>query len=218
MSISRSHCRNNRPGSELPTVAVARCAAAACLACRGHVALNDRKPGTISLQCQWWSLRRTCTCTAIHDKVAQHTHARIRARAQCSTYPRAHTRSRINKCTACRWRHTFRCRDDGRDDAAQQPRARVAAAGHMLVEERIVGHEVAAPREVRIAVNERRTQSLARGGDCSAAHSLGLYPAGACWTFVPAGGTGHIRTCTHEASRQAPLAEKIPTLRQEGQC
>ena len=133
----------------------------------------------------------------------------------------AHVRIRVRGSTSERRAgggHTFRCRDDGRDDGAQQPRARVAAAGHMLVEERIVGHEVAAPREVRIAVNERRTQSLARGGDCSAAHSLGLYPAGACWTFVPAGGTGHIRTCTHEASRKAPLAEKIPTLRQEGQC
>jgi hypothetical protein len=92
-----------------------------------------------------------------------------------------------------------RRRTDG-DGGAQQPCAREAGADRVGVEVRIVGGEVAAPREVRVELLESQRHGHARGNGGGAARRLGHDPHGARRALVAARGTGQIRACARPCS------------------
>ncbi len=98
-------------------------------------------------------------------------------------------------------------RTGGDSGGAQQLAARPAGADRVRVEPRIVvgGVVVAAPREARVGLHERRIRGLARGGRGGAARRLGLDPRGARRARVAARGTGHVRACARQHGTRGTL-------------
>jgi hypothetical protein len=131
-----------------------------------------------------------------------------------------HARSRMSRCSihmrpcthasagarASAHASQHRRRRTGGGGGAQQLCVRGAGADRVGIEVRFVGAGVvvAALREIRSRLPERRIRGLSRGGGGGAARRLGRDPHGARRALVAARISGHVRACARQHRTRGP--------------